>query len=335
MARTLAGTAITLCAVGGMVAPAQAAPAHEPDQVTVYTQPGTHAKAQTQTPTTQDTMSTTTNLNVRTGAGVKHQISQTLTKGSTIAPTGVTDGTWLQVDTDAKPGWVNGKYLKTTTQTLDQATTRVNLNLRADAGIDHQVIALLPKDSVVSLTGETSRATDDRGEDAFWVQAMFGEDTGWVSEHYLEELTAKADSSPPAKPSTQNKTITRSAAKGDVTANTRTVIDAVQSKFGPSVHTIHDYRAGSVGHSSGKAADIMIRDYASVQGIANGDEIVDYLIANREAYQIDYLIWQDKIWLGQNMGWKPYSASGKYGTKFAGNWNDTTKHLDHIHIETR
>ena len=135
--------------------------------------------------------------------------------------------------------------------------------------------------------------------------------TGWISEAYLAK-TAVAKLQP--------DTI-GGQCRGEI-------------RYGATFSAYGGVRPGSVGHSSGRATDLMIKDYKSAQGIKNGNEIARFLIANRESLGISYLIWQDRIWLGPARGWEEYSKSGRYGQQFANNWNDTTKHLDHIHAET-
>ncbi|MFB9814882.1 hypothetical protein ACFFPL_05175, partial [Paeniglutamicibacter sulfureus] len=55
---------------------------------------------------------------------------------------------------------------------------------------------------------------------------------------------------------------------------------------------------------------------------------------NHERMGISYLIWQDKLWLAEDGQWGPYSTSG-WGKHLASSrgWNDTTRHMDHIHAE--
>lgn len=115
--------------------------------------------------------------------------------------------------------------------------------------------------------------------------------------------------------------------------DTQAVQHATIKYFGEYVYAMGGYRAGSKGHSGRIATDLMIDKYKTPQGVANGDKMAAFFLENREALGVSYIIWQDKIWLGASTGWQAYSGSGKYGNQFAGNWNDTTKHLDHLHVE--
>ncbi|MGK3708806.1 CHAP domain-containing protein [Arthrobacter sp. IK3] len=112
--------------------------------------------------------------------------------------------------------------------------------------------------------------------------------------------------------------------------NTQAVEAAVKDKYASGVLTFHDL-GGTLDHLVGRAVDIMIKDYASDAGIKHGDAISAFLIKNEAVFGLDYIIWRDQIWLGPIEGWKPYSTGG-YGGMYAGNWNDTTLHNDHVHV---
>lgn len=114
------------------------------------------------------------------------------------------------------------------------------------------------------------------------------------------------------------------------TPDLKAVEQAAKDRFGQWVYSMGDYRADG-DHALYRAVDLMISDYKSPSGVANGDKIAKFFIDNAAAFGIEYLIWQDRIWLGAATGWKPYSTGG-YGGMYTGNWNDTTRHMDHIHV---
>ncbi|XKH58643.1 CHAP domain-containing protein (plasmid) [Citricoccus nitrophenolicus] len=109
---------------------------------------------------------------------------------------------------------------------------------------------------------------------------------------------------------------------------------AVVKYYGPAVNAMGGYRAGSVGHAQRIATDLMIANYKTPEGKAAGDKLAEFLLANRAALGVDYLIWQDRIWLGPSKGWEPYSKGGFGSHLAARGWDDTTLHMDHIHVET-
>ena len=221
---------------------------------------------------------------------------------------------WSQVKTSRGTGWMSAAYLSASPAPAEEEPeteykpagtqyrwTTGNLNLRRGNSTSFGIIDVVP-------SGEKITYLESK---AGWAHVKTSVGQGWVSEDFLSK-----------------------SAVGRLQPDTLDVIDAVKARYGSYVSSFGGIRAGSTGHSSGKATDIMIKNYKSPVSIAKGDEIVEFLIRNQKELGISYLIWQDKIWLGNYLGWQEYSESGKYGTQFAGNWNDTTKHLDHIHAET-
>lgn len=98
------------------------------------------------------------------------------------------------------------------------------------------------------------------------------------------------------------------------------VMRAASAKF-PTVKTIGGLRPGDTGdHGSGRAVDIMVPDYKSPEGTKLGDDIVAYFQANADAFHIDYLIWQQRLW--QNGSWSAMEDRG----------SDTENHFDHVHV---
>lgn len=103
------------------------------------------------------------------------------------------------------------------------------------------------------------------------------------------------------------------------------VMRAVHAAF-PQVKRIGGWRANggeSDDHPNGLAADIMIDDYKSPEGVQLGDSIVKYLQDNREALGIKYLMWQKRYW-DPNQGWSDVGDRG----------GDTANHMDHVHAST-
>ncbi len=82
-------------------------------------------------------------------------------------------------------------------------------------------------------------------------------------------------------------------------------------------------------HATGRAVDVMIENYATKTGIAEGTSIADWLRAHRTELNISYLIWRDRIWSTGNAAWRPYThpSGGASDTH-----TDTQRHLDHVHV---
>jgi surface antigen len=116
-----------------------------------------------------------------------------------------------------------------------------------------------------------------------------------------------------------------------VTKNIQAVETAAIAKFADKLLAIGDYRPDGE-HGEGRAADLMVASYNTPAGVAAGDSIAQFYIDNKAVFNIEYLIFNDRIWLGPTLGWKKYS--GNYGHMYDGNWNDTTLHKDHVHVTT-
>ncbi|MGL3806051.1 SH3 domain-containing protein [Paeniglutamicibacter sp. R2-26] len=246
---------------------------------------------------------TTSAVNVRAAAGTNYKSQGVIPAGEKVLQARAADG-WANVKTSKGAGWVSERYLTATQNKPEENQyrwTSGNVNLRTGNGTTYAVIDVVP-------AGEKVTFLESKGG---WARVVSSKGTGWISESLLSK-TAVATLQP----------------------DTLAVINAVRARYSSAISSIGGIRPGSVGHSAGKAADIMIKDYRSPASVAKGDDMAQFLINNRASLGISYLIWQDKIWLGPARGWEEYSKSGKYGQQFVGNWNDTTLHMDHIHAET-
>ncbi|MEW2019291.1 M23 family metallopeptidase [Rhodococcus fascians] len=99
---------------------------------------------------------------------------------------------------------------------------------------------------------------------------------------------------------------------------------AVAATF-PEVDTIGGWRPVDSydDHPSGRAADIMIPAFDSPEGIALGDRIADYVMANKDLFQVEYIIWRQQ--------YRP--ASGE-GNLMEDRGSPTQNHFDHVHVTT-
>ena len=263
--------------------------------------------AKAYTPLKQAKRWTTANVHLRSGYSTGHKSLAVISKGQQVSVLGTANG-WTRVASTQGTGWISNGYLATSKPQAPRPApapkseyrwTTTNVNLRAGAGISHQSKAVLPAGQKVAYLRS----------DSGWAQVAAPQATGWVKENYLSKNEP-----------------------GTLQPDAQRVIAALQGKTGDTISAIHTIRSGSAGHSSGKAVDLMIRDYKNRQRVAQGQKLAQFLLDNRSQLGIYYLIWQDRIWL-PTTGWTPYSGSGKYGNQFTGNWNDTTMHMDHIHVE--
>lgn len=275
---------------------------------------------QKQTPeTSTSTGYTAANLNLRTGAGISYRSVGVIPQGEKVTIYR-SSGNWAQVSSSKGTGWVSKSYLSGAasqqsptpkpeqTQTTETAYATVAVNQRSGAGTSYRVLGVVQAGEKVSVLSES----------AGWSKVTSSVGTGYIASSYLSSsATEKA-------PSTTQS----------VRSDTKLVMQAVARLFAGDYTSFGTIRSGSVGHSSGRAVDVMISNYKSASGVKAGDRIAQFLLDNRAQLGVSYLIWQDKIWLGESKGWEPYSTSGKYGTQFTNNWTDNTRHMNHVHVET-
>uniref|UniRef100_UPI0039BF846A hypothetical protein n=1 Tax=Lentzea alba TaxID=2714351 RepID=UPI0039BF846A len=72
-------------------------------------------------------------------------------------------------------------------------------------------------------------------------------------------------------------------------------------------------RGGSGDHPLGLALDFMVNT-------ATGNALADYVLANRKAFGVTYVIWRQRI--NDGSGWKAMEDRG----------SPTANHMDHVHV---
>ncbi|MGU3438162.1 peptidoglycan DD-metalloendopeptidase family protein [Actinomycetes bacterium M1A6_2h] len=103
------------------------------------------------------------------------------------------------------------------------------------------------------------------------------------------------------------------------------VARAVHARF-PQITRIGGWRADGGGfddHPSGRAADIMIDNWSTGEGKALGDQVKDYLWANRDYLQIEYMIWRQQ-----------YIPTRGDPNTMEDRESPTQNHFDHVHVTT-
>jgi hypothetical protein len=92
----------------------------------------------------------------------------------------------------------------------------------------------------------------------------------------------------------------------------------------PEIKTIGGYRQDALKwHPNGLAIDVMIPNYHSDEGIALGNQIAGYALANAARWGVLHVIWRQGFYPG--VGAPSWTAD--YG-------NETANHFDHVHIAT-
>ncbi|MDQ0096240.1 SH3 domain-containing protein [Paeniglutamicibacter psychrophenolicus] len=218
-----------------------------------------------------------------------------------------TAGNWSYIDTPAGQGWIPGSSLATSEPNNNSTSyrwTAYAANVRTGPSTSFSSLGILPANEKMAYL-----KTSDG-----WSQVKTTKGTGWIKNTLLTSVEYRAPQA--------------------LQPMTRAMIQDVQERFGAGISGVGGSRAGSIGHSSGLAADFMIKDHSSAAGIKAGDRIAEYLVENHERLGISYLIWRDKLWLAEDGQWGPYSTGGwgKHLESSRG-WNATTLHMDHIHAE--
>ena len=116
--------------------------------------------------------------------------------------------------------------------------------------------------------------------------------------------------------------------RGGLAANTAAARQFVVENFG--ISNIGGYANRNIGgtnkksdHALGKALDVMISNYKSATGIAQGNKVASWFVNNPADFGTKYVIWRDQINTGS--GWRSYGHP-------SGSNNDTVQHRDHVHV---
>ena len=140
-------------------------------------------------------------VNVRSGPGTQYTVLGKVRGGDALDITGRTaNNQWLRVNFNGQEGWISAALFDVTgdVATAPEATagpnavlrqtaaqsnavqsgkvtvvTRVNANLRSAPSIDGGVLATIPFNTTLTVTG---RSSNDN-----WVQVSFNNQTGWIS----------------------------------------------------------------------------------------------------------------------------------------------------------
>ncbi|MCW3471838.1 M23 family metallopeptidase [Rhodococcus pyridinivorans] len=102
---------------------------------------------------------------------------------------------------------------------------------------------------------------------------------------------------------------------------------ALHLRFGDRIASIGGWRADggyATDHTEGRAVDAMIANYRSGDGVALGDEITDYVLANADALGVEYVIWR-----------QTYYPVGGAPSLMDNRGSETQNHFDHVHITVR
>ncbi|WP_422336488.1 peptidoglycan DD-metalloendopeptidase family protein [Rhodococcus sp. (in: high G+C Gram-positive bacteria)] len=117
---------------------------------------------------------------------------------------------------------------------------------------------------------------------------------------------------------------TSAGSEQNMQIHAKRLIRALHLRFGDRLENLGGWRADGGGfndHPSGQAVDVMIPDYNSGTGVATGDEVLNYVMANAEFFHVDYAIWR-----------QTYYPAGGTPNKMEDRGSDNENHFNHVHI---
>ena len=176
----------------------------------------------------QGGVTTTTAVNLRSGAGTSNSVIATLPAGTKLISGGQTNG-WYKVVYNGTVGYVSGDYVTASSTVSGNFGTgtvvATSVNLRVGAGTNTAVVASLNKGATMTVTGVS-------GE---WYQVNYNGTTGYINSAYVG-LSGSAAPAP-----SQNTTPAASGTAGTVKGNSV----RMRSGAGTSYSIVGTYNNGT------------------------------------------------------------------------------------------
>jgi uncharacterized protein YgiM (DUF1202 family) len=151
---------------------------------------GIGAGAQETTFVSGDVLVTTDDLNLRDDASANAAVIETLPAGTAVTltsdPIVGDDYTWYAVETDYGDGYVAGEYLADPATIPTGASVSINtdeLNLRAAAGVDSEVLAVLDTGTEITVVSDPQVV-----DGITWYGVDTASGSGWVAGEFLALL---------------------------------------------------------------------------------------------------------------------------------------------------
>nr|WP_255622004.1 SH3 domain-containing protein [Tessaracoccus sp. OS52] len=264
-------------------------------------------------------------LMIRTTATRGFQSLGDVPRGTILELTGTVQYNMAQVIWQGQARWVNNSYLTRLTETAPSApeapetTTQyatANLNIwHASTGT--AFTGEIPRGSAVAVTGKVS---DGRAE------ILHNGALRWVTANYLSATVPTTPAPPPSGGSPDRGDINKGYSSGleKTNANVQRIAWYVWDNWS-AIKTQYGWRRDvTPDHPGGRAVDVMIPSYRTNSAL--GWEIARYFQAHAAEYNINYIIFDQKIWsVARNKeGWRAMANRG----------GDTANHKDHVHINT-
>jgi len=283
----------------------------------------TAAQASSELPKVTGKARATTALMIRTTNTTSFVNLGDVPRGTILDVTGVVTNGVAQIVYNGAVRWVNARYLvavdaatpaptvpATPATTTRYATTVLNI-WTASSGTSF--VGEIPKGTEIQVTGvvENGRA-----------QAVVNGAVRWFTARYVS-ATKPADGTASAGSGT---TLNRGYSSGldQTNANVQAITRDIWNRY-PAIKTMYGWRRDvTPDHPAGRAVDVMIPSYSSNQAL--GWEIANYYRAHAKEYNINYIIFAQKIWsvARDSEGWRLMADRG----------SDNANHYNHVHINT-
>lgn len=285
---------------------------------------------------TQNTVQTTENLNIRSGAGTNYRLVGTAKKGTVMPSTGRTVNGFTQVTWQGQQRWAASRWLRGVSSSTPSpgGSTKLPKTTKRWATADLNVwynstgarySEEIPKGSEIAVTGKTAHGR---------IQIVHKGALRWVTSRYTTSTAPGGSSSgvsgnlssPPITGGPRGKALNKGYSSGMHRTNPyiqRISADA-WARF-PQVKTHYGWRRDvTPDHPAGRAVDLMIPNYKKNKQL--GWNIARYYQKYAKELNIKYIIWDQKIWsvARSREGWRPMANRG----------SDTANHYDHVHINS-
>lgn len=266
----------------------------------------------------------TTALMIRTSSSANFTSLGDAPKGTIFDLTGVEQNGMAQVIYKGAVRWVNATYLTavgsltaplapTPPETsLRYATTTLNI---WSSSTGQSYSGVIPRGGELQVTG-----TVQNGRTEIIVNGA----SKWVTSSYVSATpptTSDAGAS-----SGDGDSLNRGYSSGldQTNENVKAIVRDVWNRY-PQINTMYGWRKDvTPDHPAGRAVDVMIPSYKTNSAL--GWEIAKYYQAHASEYNINYIIFDQKIWSTARTkeGWRSMADRG----------GDTANHKDHVHINT-
>lgn len=266
----------------------------------------------------------TTALMIRTSSSSKFTNLGDAPKGTIFDLTGVKENGMAQVIYKGAVRWVNAKYLtavsgSTTPSPPDAPKTSTRyattvLNIWA-AATGQSYSGEIPRGGELQVTGTVKNGR---------AEIVINGAKKWVTAKYVS--TSKPASSGSGASTGGGTSLNRGYSSGldQTNANVQSIVRDVWNRY-PQIKTMYGWRRDvTPDHPAGRAVDVMIPSYKTNSAL--GWEIAKYYQAHASEYNINYIIFDQKIWSTARTkeGWRSMANRG----------GDSANHKDHVHINT-